>query len=65
MSHTYRKHNTRFDDDFYSGRSGKHTKHSNNRKSHGMRILDSHLIPNDYPEPRDDDNLIINTLSEK
>jgi hypothetical protein len=32
----------RFDDEQSSGRSGKHSKHSNNRKTGGMKTLNSY-----------------------
>lgn len=38
MSKTYRQQGSRFDDDRRQGRGGKHHRHSNNRKYHGMQI---------------------------
>lgn len=49
MGNTYRKQSTKFDDDYRKDKGGKHHKHSNNRKSGGMRIL------NDYQEEDIDD----------
>ena len=40
---------SRFDDEFPSGRSGKHAKHSNNRKGKGMKTLNSY-VEEDYDE---------------
>lgn len=47
MGKTYQKNSRRFDDDTPSVRSGKHAKHSNNRKSGGMRTLNSY-VEEDY-----------------
>ena len=47
MGKTYHKQSHRYDDDTPSGRSGKHAKHSNNRKSGGMRTLNSY-VEEDY-----------------
>lgn len=43
MGKTYKKQSHRYDDDQTSGRSGKHAKHSNNRKSGGMKTLNSYV----------------------
>ena len=42
MGKTYKNQNHRYDDEKTSGRSGKHTKHSNNRKTGGMKTLNSY-----------------------
>ena len=42
MGRTYNNQSRRFDDDFSSGRSGKAAKHSNNRKSGGIKTLNSY-----------------------
>lgn len=42
MGKTYHKNSKRFDDELSSGRSGKHAKHANNKKSGGMRTLNSY-----------------------
>ena len=47
MGKTYHKQSTRYEEEFTSGRSGKHAKHSNNRKSGGMRTLNSY-VEEDY-----------------
>ena len=47
MGKTYHKQSSRFDEDKPSGRSGKHAKHSNNRKGGGMRTLNSY-VEEDY-----------------
>ena len=47
MGKTYHKQSHRYDDDTPSGRSGKHAKHSNNRKGGGMRTLNSY-VEEDY-----------------
>lgn len=38
MSKTHKQQGTRFDDEHKQGRGGKHHRHSNNVKFHGMRI---------------------------
>jgi len=43
MGKTYKKLSHRYDDEPTSGRSGKHAKHSNNRKSGGMKTLNSYV----------------------
>lgn len=47
MGKTYHKQPKRFEDEQTSGRSGKHAKHSNNRKSGGMKTLNSY-VDEDY-----------------
>jgi hypothetical protein len=47
MGKTYKKPNHRYDDEQSSGRSGKHTKHSNNKKGGGMKTLNSY-VEEDY-----------------
>ena len=49
MGKTYQKNSRRFDDESPSSRSGKHAKHSNNRKSGGMRTLNSY-VEEDYDD---------------
>lgn len=43
MGKTYKKQPHRYDDENASGRSGKHAKHSNNKKSGGMKTLNSYV----------------------
>ena len=47
MGKTFKKFSNRYDDDQSSGRSGKHSKHSNNKKSGGMKTLNSY-VEEDY-----------------
>jgi len=58
MGKTYKKQSHRYDDDQSSGRTGKHAKHSNNKKSGGMKTLNSYVEENydfeDY-DPFDDE----------
>jgi len=57
MGKTYNNQARKFDDEFTSGRSGKHSKHSNNRKTGGMKTLNSY-VEEDYDlndEDFDDD----------
>ena len=54
MGKTFIKNSRRFDDEVSSGRSGKHAKHSNNRKSGGMRTLNSY-VEDDYEDPFTDE----------
>lgn len=43
MGKTYKKQSHRYDDEQTSGRSGKHSKHSNNKKGGGMKTLNSYV----------------------
>ena len=54
MGKTFKRQSHRYDDDQSSGRSGKHTKHSNNRKSGGMKTLNSY-VEEDYEDPFEDE----------
>ncbi len=56
MGKTYKKMSHRYDDEPTSGRSGKHAKHSNNRKSGGMKTLNSYAEDeyDDYDLNNDD-----------
>ena len=49
MGKTYQNNSRRFDDDDNSGRSGKHAKHSNNKKGGGMKTLNSY-VEEDYDD---------------
>jgi hypothetical protein len=53
MGKTYHKQPKRFEDEQTSGRSGKHAKHSNGRKSGGMKTLNSY-VDEDYDSFDDD-----------
>lgn len=50
MGKTYHKNSKRFDDETPSGRSGKHAKHANNKKTGGMRTLNSYTEDEDYDD---------------
>jgi hypothetical protein len=52
MGKTYQKNQKRFDDDT-SGRSGKHAKHANGKKTSGMKTLNSY-VEEDYDDPFED-----------
>lgn len=52
MGKTYQKNSRRFDDEVPSGRSGNHNKHTNGKKTGGMRTLNS------YVEEEYDDNIL-------
>lgn len=41
MGHTYKRPQHKFDDEQYSGRKGKHAKHTNNHKFGGLQILNA------------------------
>lgn len=43
MGKTFKKQSSRYDDEFSSKRSGKHAKHANNRKTGGMKTLNSYV----------------------
>ena len=45
MGKTFRRSSTRFDDEQYSGRQGKHHNHSNNRRRGGMRVISEYEDP--------------------
>lgn len=63
MGKTYKKQSHRYDDDQSSGRSGKHAKHSNGKKSGGMKTLNSY-VEEDYDEdPFHDDIGISDEIS--
>ena len=47
MGKTYHKQSSKYDDEAPQKRSGKHAKHSNNRKGGGMRTLNSY-VEEDY-----------------
>ena len=53
MGKTFKKFSNRYDDDQSSGRSGKHSKHSNNKKSGGMKTLNSY-VEEDYDFDEDE-----------
>ena len=53
MGKTYQKNSRRYDDEVASGRSGKHAKHANNRKTGGMRTLNSY-VEEDYDFDEDE-----------
>lgn len=46
MGKTYNRQAKKFDDDFSSGRAGKHSKHTMGRKTHGMKTLNSYVEEN-------------------
>jgi len=54
MGKTFHKNQKRFEDEQTSQRSGKHAKHSSNRKSGGMKTLNSY-VEEDYDDPFEDD----------
>jgi hypothetical protein len=49
MGKTYQKNPRRFDDDIPSGRSGNNNKHTNGKKTGGMRTLNSY-VEEEYDE---------------
>lgn len=53
MGKTYKKQNNRYDDEIPSGRSGKHSKHANGKKTGGMRTLNSY-VEEDYDFDEDE-----------
>ena len=61
MGKTYHKQSTRYDEEKTSGRSGKHSKHSNNRKSGGMKTLNSYVEEDyDFDDDVFDDEIELN-----
>jgi hypothetical protein len=63
MGKTYQKNSRRFDEDVPSGRSGNQNKHTNGKKTGGMRTLNSYV--EDYNEDTFDsqDDLMYNDTS--
>lgn len=55
MGNTYRKQSRKFDDEQYSGRAGKHSKHTNNHKFGGLQILNAWVDEAKDLELLDDD----------
>jgi hypothetical protein len=55
MGKTYHKNSRRYDDELPSSRSGKHSKHTNGKKTGGMRTLNSYAEDEDYYDLNDDD----------
>ena len=62
MGKTYKNQSHRYDDEFASGRSGKHKKHSNGKKTAGMRTLNSFAGEEDYDDPFDDEVGIVDEI---
>jgi hypothetical protein len=60
MGKTYYKQ--RNDDEFSSGRSGKHSKHANGKKTGGMKTLNSY-VEEDDDDYFDDDIEITDSIS--
>ena len=61
MGKTYHNQSRRYDDEQTSGRSGKHSKHSNNRKSGGMKTLNSYVEEDyDFDDGIFDDEIELN-----
>lgn len=58
MGKTYKKQNHRYDDEQSSGRSGKHKKHANGKKTGGMKTLNS-FVEDDYDGDDFDDEVDI------
>ena len=54
MGKTYKKQSSQYDEENPSSRKGKHSKHSNGKKTGGMRTLNSYADEDDY-DPFDDD----------
>ena len=54
MGKTYHKYPKRYDEEDSSQRSGKHHKHSNNRKTGGMKTLNSY-VEEEYDDSFDDE----------
>lgn len=56
MGKTFKNHTTRYEDEYSSGRGGKHSKHNNGKKTGGMRMLNSYADENfGDDDPFDDD----------
>jgi len=55
MGNTYKKQSRKFDDEQYSGRSGKQANHANNHKFGGLQILNVWVDEAQYLELSEDD----------
>jgi hypothetical protein len=55
MGKTYKNQNHRYDDDATSGRSGKHKKHANGKKTGGMKTLNSYVEEDYDDDPFEDE----------
>lgn len=53
MGNTYKRHRSDVEEEFAGKRQGKISKHSNNRKTHGMQML------NNYDIEFDDEQVVI------
>lgn len=62
MGKTYKKQPSSYDDEFASGRSGKARKHSNGKKTGGMRTLNSYVDDESDEDPFDDDVGIVDEI---
>lgn len=61
MGKTYHRQSRRYDDEVSSGRSGKHAKHSNGKKTSGMRTLNNYVEENyDIDEDLFEDEIELN-----
>jgi len=49
MGNTYKRHRSDVEEEFAGKRQGKVSKHSNNRKTHGMQTLNNYDIDRDKP----------------
>lgn len=47
MGKTYNQKSKKFDDEISSGRSGKHARHSNGKKTGGMRTINNYIEEDD------------------
>jgi hypothetical protein len=55
MGNTYKKQARKFDDEQYSGRSGKQANHANNHKFGGLQILNAWVDEAEFLELPEDD----------
>ena len=61
MGKTYKRQAAKFEDENSSGRSGKHSKHANGKKTGGTKSLKSYVEENyDFEDSPFDDELEIN-----
>ncbi len=67
MGKTFHKQSRRYDDENSPGRSGKHAKHANNKKTGGMRTLNNY-VEEDYEFNDDfelDDEISIQHITQR
>lgn len=63
MGKTYKKQSHRYDDEFSSGRAGKHSKHASGRKTAGMKTLNNYVEYDEDYDPFSDDIGVVDEIT--